>query len=391
MIETPLRIRHEISEGWEFVRGWVGRRWMRGRKTGGEVVDLPHCWNRTDTYQYGRRSYSGRGGYRKEIVVPEVVVGDGQWHLRSEGFYGFGDLWIDGRAFARIDGRYLGFDAPLPDSTTAGTHLMTLRLDNFFRRRVLPGRSDPDFLLYGGLAGRVWLEWVPTLRIDRRSVEVVCSRGPENAEILDLRCSVRGRDDAPDDLRLNWTISTADGERIAAAGPAPVADDTSFELAENSADGTIVGNVLASDADGDPLGYSVIGGSGAAIFAVDSATGAITVTDETALDFEAYVTPVFTLEVQVDDGNGGVATATVTIHLLNQASISGDVFVDINENGLREANEPGIDGVTVELLDSNGQAVLDETPQQIRQQHPRLFRCHGRSQQLVTQVSRYCH
>ena len=189
MIETPLRTRIDISDGWEFVRGRIGRRWLRGRKSGGEVVDLPHCWNRTDTYQYGRRSYSGRGGYRKQIVVPEAPVDDGQWRLRSEGFYGFGDLWIDGRAFARIDGQYLGFEAPLPGSTTAATHLMTIRLDNFFRRRVLPGRSEPDFLLYGGLAGRVWLEWVPTLRIDRRSVEVVCSRGPDDAEILDEESS----------------------------------------------------------------------------------------------------------------------------------------------------------------------------------------------------------
>jgi hypothetical protein len=44
---------------------------------------------------------------------------------------------------------------------------------------------------------------------------------------------------------------------------------------------------------------------------------------------------------------------------MNQASISGVVFVDVNLNGAYDADEPGVDGVVVELLDSNGNPVLD--------------------------------
>ena len=40
MIETPLRPRFDLSDGWEFVRGRVSRRWIQGRKRGGESVDL---------------------------------------------------------------------------------------------------------------------------------------------------------------------------------------------------------------------------------------------------------------------------------------------------------------------------------------------------------------
>ncbi len=46
--------------------------------------------------------------------------------------------------------------------------------------------------------------------------------------------------------------------------------------------------------------------------------------------------------------------------VLNRASITGEVFVDVNQNGLYDANEPGIDGVIIELLDESGAAILDD-------------------------------
>jgi hypothetical protein len=49
----------------------------------------------------------------------------------------------------------------------------------------------------------------------------------------------------------------------------------------------------------------------------------------------------------------------ITINLIKLASISGVVFVDVNQNGLFDANEPGIDGVTISLLDQDGNPVLD--------------------------------
>jgi hypothetical protein len=100
-----------------------------------------------------------------------------------------------------------------------------------------------------------------------------------------------------------------------------------------------------------------VGGTGAAAFAIDSSTGEITVANVALLDFET--SPTLTLEVEVSDGDGGFDTATITINLINQASISGVVFVDVNQNGLFDANEPGIDGVVIKLLDQFGNPVLD--------------------------------
>jgi len=227
MIETPLRPRYDISDGWEFKRGRVRRGWLSGRGKPGEMVDLPHCWNRGDTFQHGRRSYSGRGVYRRSIEIPTSPGGPGSWRLRSEGFYGFGDVWIDGRAITRIDGQYLGFDINLPDSISAGPHQLAVRLENLFQKRVLPGRRDPDFLLYGGLAGRVWLEWVPAFHIDTDRVEIAGTPGPDGAEILELRWFVKGLERSPENGRLIWEVSAADGEHVAAAGPVPVGKGTS--------------------------------------------------------------------------------------------------------------------------------------------------------------------
>jgi len=64
VIEAPLRELHDLSEGWAFVRGRVGRRWLSNRGHDLQIVDLPHCWNAHDTFQPGLRSFSGHGAYR---------------------------------------------------------------------------------------------------------------------------------------------------------------------------------------------------------------------------------------------------------------------------------------------------------------------------------------
>jgi len=140
---------------------------------------------------------------------------------------------------------------------------------------------------------------------------------------------------------------------------APRLDDATFAIPENTPNGTLVGTVTGTDPGEDTLTYCIIGGTGATAFAIDTSTGEITVVDALQLDYET--TPSFTLEVQVVDGDpDGIGTATVMINLLNQASITGAVFVDVNENRLYDANEPGIDGVVVELLDKDDNPILDE-------------------------------
>jgi uncharacterized delta-60 repeat protein len=104
---------------------------------------------------------------------------------------------------------------------------------------------------------------------------------------------------------------------ISAVNDAPVVDDQSFSAAENSANGTSVGTVSASDVDaGDTRTFSILSGNTGGAFAISSA-GAITVANSAALDFET--TPTFLLSVQVVDAGGLSATTGITIQLTDVA------------------------------------------------------------------------
>lgn len=94
---------------------------------------------------------------------------------------------------------------------------------------------------------------------------------------------------------------------------APVADDNTFRMPENSPNGHIVGTVDASDVDGDVLTFEIVGGNDAGAFSIDAGSGQITVADTTQLDFET--TPRFDFIVRVSDPDGLFDDAAVTIHL----------------------------------------------------------------------------
>jgi len=93
-------------------------------------------------------------------------------------------------------------------------------------------------------------------------------------------------------------------------------------LAENSADGTVVGTVTASDPDaGQTLTYAITGGNTGGAFTINSSTGQITVASVAAVDFET--TPSFGLTVQVTDNGSPTLsdTGTVTINLLDDDEV----------------------------------------------------------------------
>jgi cadherin domain-containing protein/FIMAH domain-containing protein len=89
-----------------------------------------------------------------------------------------------------------------------------------------------------------------------------------------------------------------------------------FSLAENSANGTSVGSVSATDEDAGQtatLSFSITGGNTNGAFAINTATGEITVANSVALDFET--TPTFTLSVTVTDSGALSTTTSVSISL----------------------------------------------------------------------------
>jgi len=94
----------------------------------------------------------------------------------------------------------------------------------------------------------------------------------------------------------------------------PVINDQSFNVDENSANGTVVGTVAAYDPDyEDSLTYAITAGNTDGAFAVDPFTGELTVANKAALDFETN--PSFSLTVRVTDFFGATTDATVTVNL----------------------------------------------------------------------------
>ncbi|TKB54370.1 MAG: DUF4347 domain-containing protein, partial [Nitrospira sp.] len=125
---------------------------------------------------------------------------------------------------------------------------------------------------------------------------------------------------------------------ITAVNDAPNIVDATVAVNENSANGSAVTNVSDSftgtdlDRDGQAITYSITGGNTGGAFAINAATGAITVANSAVLDYET--TPSFTLTVQASDGTlSDTAAITVNVTNVNEAPVlGGDATVSVAEN-----------------------------------------------------------
>ncbi len=95
---------------------------------------------------------------------------------------------------------------------------------------------------------------------------------------------------------------------------APVVIPKSFSIKENTPNGAFIGTVQATDQDpGQTRTFSIVAGNKNNAFAIDPATGVLTVNNSAALDFEKIQQFNLTIRV-VDNGNpakSGAATVTV--------------------------------------------------------------------------------
>ena len=117
---------------------------------------------------------------------------------------------------------------------------------------------------------------------------------------------------------FTYTVTDAQGRTstatvsltIESVNDAPVitTQDITLTLAEDAETG-LIGQVNASDIDGDTLTYAITNGNNDGLFSIDAATGEITLNDP-GLDYESQTQ--HTLEVSVSDGSESTSTS-VTI------------------------------------------------------------------------------
>ncbi|PQO26022.1 hypothetical protein C5Y96_21465 [Blastopirellula marina] len=110
-----------------------------------------------------------------------------------------------------------------------------------------------------------------------------------------------------------------------------ITSSTTADVAENSADGTLVATVTATDVDEDdpPFTFAITGGSGVGVFEIDSATGEITVISTASLNFEGG-TQQYTLDIDVTDNLDGNGLGEVGSVLTTSITLTINVL-DVNE------------------------------------------------------------
>ena len=102
---------------------------------------------------------------------------------------------------------------------------------------------------------------------------------------------------------------------IADVNEAPVANDCTGEVEENSLLNTYTGcRIKASDPEGKTLTYTITGGSGMGKFTINSTGNIFTAA---AIDYDVMNPKYYTLDVTVTDDAGNTATATATINVTN--------------------------------------------------------------------------
>lgn len=123
------------------------------------------------------------------------------------------------------------------------------------------------------------------------------------------------------------TISLSD------VNDAPSASTTSFAIPENTADGTVVGTLVATDPDaGDSLTFAISDGNTGGAFAIHATTGVLSIANGSVLDLET--TSSFHLSIRITDAGGLATDTTTTIALtnINEAPLMNSGALTIVEN-----------------------------------------------------------
>ena len=157
-------------------------------------------------------------------------------------------------------------------------------------------------------------------------------------------------------VRVSFTDGAGNEETLHSAAaeagvpigaPAFANSVTSRSIAENSNAGTAVGRpVVATDADGDPITYT-LDGPDMAFFSID-VSGQLRVAEETALDYESRET--YTVEVVATGSSGESDTITVTVTVADVTDpnivfiLADDVGYElIGANGSTQYQTPRLD------------------------------------------------
>ena len=150
---------------------------------------------------------------------------------------------------------------------------------------------------------------------------------------------------------------------VNAFGALPVIADQAFSVAENSIDGTLIGTLIATDADGDTLTYSIANnvdpdGDGNAAFRIEG--DGLLINDADEFDYEANTQLVITAEAS-DGLLSDAATITVSITNVDEQpviTLLGDSPYVLEASTTVNYSDPGATAADPEDGDLSGSVAV---------------------------------
>ena len=137
----------------------------------------------------------------------------------------------------------------------------------------------------------------------------------------------------------------------------PTAVNDTFTVSKGSTNNAL--KVLENDSNApDPVGeiLTVKSVNGAnTIGTVSLVSGSVKYTPPTSFPATGLTTGTDTFTYTIDDGTGLTSQATVTVTVADfvPGSLSGFVYIDSNNNGVRDSGEEGFEGVSISLAGTN--------------------------------------
>jgi Ca2+-binding RTX toxin-like protein len=185
--------------------------------------------------------------------------------------------------------------------------------------------------------------------------------------VIELTLTDFGLDDEFGTMGDNAVRVVTFSVAVRAMNDAPVAVNQMFSIAEASPAGTLVGTILATDADMDRLRFEIISGNDNGALRIDTNSGALLVNDQGALDYESLL----------DAGSMQAAiglTVAITDVGISPEVIMIDVTVNVTDaNPERELTVEATDWLSnslivrrtgamlefIEIVDASGAPLLD--------------------------------
>lgn len=127
---------------------------------------------------------------------------------------------------------------------------------------------------------------------------------------------------------FTFPITLYGGEFTGGTSPLSWPSYSALSVAENAANSTSAGMVTASGGV-TPLSYSIVSGNGAGIFAINTSTGEITVTNNSNLDYETTVSYSLGIRATDSDSPASTADSTITVNVTNVVELPVNTAVPV--------------------------------------------------------------